>query len=243
MPETKTSHQAIRTQLKQCVDAEKAAFFPRFFKTGPGEYGEGDEFLGVTVPHLRRLSREYKQADSQTITDLMMSRYHEERQLGLFILVLHYQRAKSLAERDLIFNQYLGFLEKGRINNWDLVDCSAHHIVGAHLAEEDSRPLLYSLARSGELWRQRVAMISTFYFIKNHDYEDALRIAEILLNHEHDLIHKAVGWMLREIGNRDQAVEEMFLNQHYAQMPRTMLRYAIEKFSEPKRQDYLKGNI
>jgi len=230
---------SIQSQLAALADEQRAGIQMRFFKTGPGEYGDGDRFIGVRVPELRRLSRQYRTLDRQSIVKLLQSKVHEERHLALFILVLQFKRGNDRQRRS-IYDLYLANLSF--INNWDLVDCSAEHIIGGWL-ETRKKTRLDKLARSADLWPRRVAMLATFHYIKQNDYKDALRIARQLLNDDHDLIHKAVGWMLREIGKRDNATEEAFLQTHYRNMPRTMLRYAIEKFPPSRRQAYLKGAI
>ena len=208
-----------------------------FFKTGKGEYAEGDRFLGIRVPVLRKLVKEYPDLTISQITSLLRSKHHEERLLALLMLVAHYNKAGDDDKRR-IYDLYLA--NTGFINNWDLVDSSAEHIVGAYLWARDKAPI-YALARSEILWERRISIMSTYHFIKKHEFRDALRISKILLKDGEDLIHKAVGWMLREIGNRDVTKEESFLKAHYQKMPRTMLRYAIEKFPGKKRQGYLKG--
>jgi 3-methyladenine DNA glycosylase AlkD len=208
-----------------------------FFKTGKGEYGEGDIFLGIVVPKLRKISEEYKHLQLQDLQILLNSNVHEKRLISLFILVLKYQKASD-EEREKIYDFYLK--NTRNINNWDLVDLSAHQIVGEYLFDKD-RKKLYELAKSSNLWEKRIAIISTFYFIREEQFEDSLKIGEILMNDKHDLIHKAVGWMLREIGKRDFKVEEEFVKKYCKIMPRTMLRYAIEKFPEELRLKYLKG--
>jgi 3-methyladenine DNA glycosylase AlkD len=210
-----------------------------FFKTGSGQYGEGDVFIGIKVPPLRRLAAEFQDASLQTVKGLLASKIHEERTLALMILVRKFVRADERAKQ-AIYKFYLRHLRY--INNWDLVDGSAPYIVGPYLLNRDRKPL-YGLARSSSLWERRIAILSTFYFIREDDFRDALKISELLLQDEHDLIHKAVGWMLREIGNRNRAAEESFLKKHYLKMPRTMLRYATERFPESKRQKYLSGKI
>jgi 3-methyladenine DNA glycosylase AlkD len=207
-----------------------------FFKTGPGEYGEGDRFLGTAVPDLRKLSIKYEALSRTDVAALLRSRWHEERLLALLILVRQYARGTD-ADRRAIHKLYLANTKY--INNWDLVDLSASSIVGAHLDDGHDRALLHKLALSPSVWERRIAIIATFHYIKDGHYEDALTVAELLLRDDHDLIHKAVGWMLREIGKRNQAVEERFLKKHAARMPRTMLRYAIERFPEPLRRQYL----
>lgn len=224
--------------LSHKSNPEKAAFFPRFFKSLPGEYGEGDRFLGVTVPEQRAIvKRVYKDISLKELSKLLQNEYHEARLTALFILVLKFEKNKDVETRKEIVDFYLNHLDY--VNNWDLVDSSCYKILGPYLADKD-RKLLYDLALSDKLWHQRVAMITTLYFIKKGDFKDALGIAEILLHHDHDLIYKAVGWMLREIGNKDQQVELEFLDAHYQTMPRTALRYAIEKFDQSLRKHYRK---
>ena len=227
----KTLHRDIR----RVSTPARAKVSRSFFKTGTGQYGEGDRFLGTTVPDLRALSVKYQDLSLKDLASLLKSPWHEERLLALLILVRQYARGDA-ALRSAIFKLYLGHTRY--INNWDLVDLSADRIVGAHLHDGD-RQLLSKLAQSRSLWERRIAMIASFHFIKRGEYEDALTIAELLLRDEHDLIHKAVGWMLREIGKRDRAVEERFLKKHAAAMPRTMLRYAIERFPDRQRRKYL----
>ncbi|MBF0288017.1 MAG: DNA alkylation repair protein [SAR324 cluster bacterium] len=229
----------IKEELSQLADESIALNSQRFFKTGPGDYGEGDLFLGIRVPVLRKLIPQYKNTTLEQILELLKSPYHEERLFALFLLVGQFSKG-SAEERKQRYHAYLGHTKY--INNWDLVDTSAEHIVGAYLMARDRSPL-YQLVRSKDLWERRIAVLATFYFIKRNEYQDTLQIAELLLNDSEDLIHKAVGWMLREIGKRNLKAEESFLRQHYQQMPRTMLRYAIEKFEEKKRQNYLYGRI
>jgi 3-methyladenine DNA glycosylase AlkD len=231
--------QNIQRKLQELGSREKAEVLQRFFKTGPGEYGEGDIFIGVKVPELRKLAKEYKGITVKEVKQLLRSAIHEERLLALFILVRKYSKGNE-TEKKRIYELYLKSTQF--INSWDLVDVSAHHIIGAFLVDKGKEPL-YRLAKSMNLWERRISIISTFYFIKHDKYEETLKISEILLKDEHDLIHKAVGWMLREIGKRHMPTEEKFLRKHYKRMPRTMLRYAIEKFPEDKRQEYLKGKI
>ena len=230
----------IRARLESLADPRIAESSQRFFKTGPGDYGEGDRFLGVRVPDVRKVAREFRAAPLAAAFTLLRSPLHEERLLGLFMLVERFTRG-SEDERKRIYEEYRKRI-KAYINNWDLVDSSAREIVGAHLEHRD-RTALYDLARSSNLWERRVAIIATHWFIKRGSFDDVLAIAKVLLADEHDLIHKAVGWMLREVGNRDRAVEERFLRVHYRQMPRTMLRYAIEKFPAQRRKAYLAGTI
>ncbi|MFA4922829.1 MAG: DNA alkylation repair protein [Ignavibacteriaceae bacterium] len=229
----------LQRVVKQKVNKQQAEILQRFFKTGPGEYGEGDMFYGIKVPVQRTVANQFKHLPLNDLQILLRSKIHEERLIALLILVLKFKYADE-AVREKLFIFYLKNSE--RINNWDLVDLSADKIVGAFLIDKD-KSLLFKLAKSSNLWERRIAMISTFYFIKNGIFEVTFQIAELLLRDEQDLIHKAVGWMLREIGKRDLETEEEFLKLHYKQMPRTMLRYAIEKFPEVKRQTYLKGTI
>lgn len=229
----------ISKELRALAAPETAALLQRFFKTGPGQYGEGDVFLGIKVPPLRALAKRHRDAGLDTISELLDSRYHEERLLALLLLMQFYQdndESKQAAAYELYLSK------THRINNWDLVDVSAPHIVGRHLQERPRR-ILHKLARSASLWEKRIAIISTLHFIRRGDFNDTLCIAEMLLQDEHDLMHKAVGWMLREVGKRDLAAEEKFLQQHYRNMPRTTLRYAIERFPEPKRKNYLSGKV
>ena len=229
----------IEARLLCLADAEFATHSQGYFKTGVGEYGAGDRFLGIRMPALRRLVKEFKDTGPDVAETLLKSPFHEQRLFALLLLVARFQKGPS-AEQELIYTLYLH--NTRWINNWDLVDSSAHLIVGAWLETRD-RSILYKLAKSDTLWERRIAIMATFHFIRQNDYSDALRLTEVLLHDPEDLIHKAVGWMLREIGNRDRQVESNFLQKHYQKMPRTMLRYAIEKFPEEKRQCYLKGLI
>jgi 3-methyladenine DNA glycosylase AlkD len=229
--------QNLHDDFEKLADAEQAVNLQRFFKTGKGQYGEGDIFLGLKVPVQRKLAKEYHDLSINDVTMLLQSKIHEHRLTALLILMLKYKTADDKT-RKTIFTAYLK--HRKWINNWDLVDCSALYIVGAHLMERDKR-ILYRLARSKNLWQRRIAVLATFYFIQYRRFDDALQIAEILLTDPEDLIHKAVGWMLREIGKRDLSTEERFLKRHCRDMPRTMLRYAIEKFPEQQRQRYLKS--
>jgi 3-methyladenine DNA glycosylase AlkD len=231
---------AVRKRLSGLADASVAESSRRFFKTAAGEYGHGDRFIGIRVPVLRKVAREFRSASIPVALALLRSPLHEERLLALFILVDRYARGAP-AERQRIYEQYLKHVRK-HVNNWDLVDSSAHLIVGAHLENRD-RAILTELAGSQVLWERRVAMIATFWFIRRGSFDDALAIAELLLDDEHDLIHKAVGWMLREVGNRDAAAADRFLRRHCRRMPRTMLRYAIERLPERTRRAYLAGTI
>ncbi len=230
---------SITKRLSKAGSKEQAAISRRFFKTGPGEYGEGDIFIGIKVPVLRKLVKEYPDLSLRDIKTLLRSKYHEERLLSLFIMVDQFSKGDQKKKKS-IYALYLK--STGFINNWDLVDASAHHIVGPYLRDKNKAPL-YELAQSEILWERRIAIMSTFHFIKKGEFSETLKIAETLLADREDLIHKAVGWMLREIGKRQLQIEENFLQVHYRQMPRTMLRYAIEKFPQAQRQRYLKGNI
>jgi 3-methyladenine DNA glycosylase AlkD len=225
----------IRRRLQDLADKKTAKILQGFFKTGPGQYGEGDIFIGIKIPPLRKLAVEFQDAPLKTVETLLKSKIHEERTLALMILVRQFARGDE-ERRERIYNFYLK--QSRYINNWDLVDGSAPYIVGPFLWKRDRRQL-YVLARSASIWERRMAILSTLYFIRQNDFADALKISELLLTDKHDLIHKAVGWMLREIGKRDQAVEEAFLKTHYRKMQRTMLRYAIERFPESKRRRYL----
>ena len=213
----------------------RARHSQRFFKTGKGEYGEGDKFLGLTNPQIRTLAKKYRDLDLADLEKLLGSKIHEHRLISLFILVDQFHRANEQARRQ-IYDFYLK--NATRVNNWDLVDSSAHKIVGWYLEDKD-RAILYKLAKSKNLWEKRISIIATFWFIKNGELNDSLKIAEILLKDEHDLIHKAVGWMLRETGKKDVAILRQFLDKHVLDMPRTMLRYAIEKLPKKERKNYL----
>lgn len=228
----------LRKDLSLYASPQKAEVLKRFFKTGKGQYGEGDIFLGVQVPDLRKIVRKYANIPLDNTLNLLRSKIHEERLIALLIMVEKTKWAKMF-ERETLFKKYLE--NTLYINNWDLVDLSADKIVGSYLFEKP-KDILYSLAASENLWERRIAVMATFDFIKKGFYEDTLKLAKILLNDRHDLIHKAVGWMLREIGKRcSQEVLEQFLLANYKQMPRTMLRYAIERLPEDLRQQYLNG--
>ncbi|HEX8393802.1 MAG TPA: DNA alkylation repair protein [Longimicrobium sp.] len=226
----------IAARLQALGDADDARFLAGYFRTGPGEYGEGDRFLGIRVPVLRRLVRESRGLPLDRVAELLRSPWHEARLLACLLLADAYPRADAAA-RDDIYRLYLR--NTAFINNWDLVDSSAPHVVGAHLVDKD-RAVLEHLARSESLWERRIAILATQHFIRRGDFGTTLRIAELLVDDGHDLIHKAVGWMLREVGNRDRAAEEAFLTRHHRTMPRTMLRYAIEKFPPGLRARYLR---
>lgn len=225
--------------LKEAGDEDRAAHSARFFKTGKGEYGEGDVFLGIPVPLTRKIARLFRGADLEEHETLLNSQYHEARLLALISLSEAFKMGDEEARRN-VFNLYMG--NTNRVNNWDLVDTSAPHIAGAWLWDKSREPL-YALALSESLWERRIAIIATQFFIRNNDFADTLKISDTLLHDHEDLIHKAVGWMLREVGKKDRILEENFLRPRYTGMPRTMLRYAIEKFEPEVRKAYLKGTI
>lgn len=229
----------LRKKIKSLASPEISKTMQWFFKTGKGEYGEGDIFVGLKVPTQRKIASEFKNLELSELKILLDSKIHEERLISLFILVDKYEKNSDI-EKEKIFSFYLK--NRKGINNWDLVDLSAPKIIGKHLLKKD-KSLLFKFAVSENLWERRIAVLSTYEFIRNNDFETTLKIAELLLIDEHDLIHKAVGWMLREIGKRDLKTEENFLKLYYKKMPRTMLRYAIEKFPELKRKKYLLGKI
>lgn len=226
---------AVRKRLRELGDPESALFLQRFFKTGPGQYGEGDRFLGIRVPDIRRIAKESRGIQLDQIEALLHDQWHEVRLLAVILLGEAYKRG-SPEDRDAIFRVYLANAK--RINNWDLVDLSAPNVVGAHLLTR-SRARLDRLARSKSLWERRIAIVSTAAFIRENQFDDTLRVARILMNDSHDLIHKAAGWMLREVGKRDRAVLEGFLEEHAHEMPRTTLRYAIERFSPRDRKRFM----
>jgi 3-methyladenine DNA glycosylase AlkD len=231
--------EGLRTRLRELGDRQKAQFLQGFFKTGPGGYGEGDVFLGIRVPALRKLANQYKTLAPSELLPLLQSPVHEERLLALLVWVGAFSKGDGSA-REAIYGMYL---ENTRyVNNWDLVDLSAPHIVGAFLMDRSREPL-YRLAQSPTLWERRIAVMATFHFIRHNQFSDTLKISRLLLSDKEDLIHKAAGWMLREVGKRNPASEEAFLNEHCRQMPRTMLRYAIERFPEARRRRYLEGTI
>lgn len=229
----------MRAAIRAKADPGIAEHSARFFKSGKGEYGEGDRFHGVRVPVVRSLVKDFRGAPLRSVVSLLKSQWHEERLFAVLLMAEQYRRGDE-DQRQAVFDAYID--NRAFVNNWDIVDSSAHKIVAPHI-ENGSRDLLYDLAGADSLWDRRIAMMSTYYYIKNDDFEDALKLARILRDDEHDLIHKVVGWMLREVGNRDRSVEEKFLKQHYKKMPRTMLRYAIEKFPEARRKAYLNGTV
>ncbi len=229
------SAKEIRNAIHAKADPGIAAQFRRFFKTADGEYGAGEQFLGVRVPDLRRIAREFREASLRVIAGFLRSRWHEERLFAVILMVEKHARGDA-SIREAIHRLYCDNLRF--INNWDIVDASAPRIVGPHLEKRD-RSQLRIWAKSSNLWERRIAIMATFHFIRRNDFDDTLALAETLLHDPEDLIHKAVGWMLREIGNRDRAVVEAFLERHAGVMPRTMLRYAIEKFPERERRAWL----
>lgn len=229
----------IRARLQRRADRERAIGAGRYFKTGPGQYAAGDVFIGVSAPELRSLAKQYRHIAVGDALELLRSPVHEQRALALLILIHIFSKASEQTKKE-IFNLYLN--NTAHINNWDLVDLSAPHIIGRYLMDKARRPL-HRLAKSKNLWERRIAIVATQWFIRNDDFADTLKISETLLVDKEDLIHKAVGWMLREVGKRDLKSEEAFLLKHYKRMPRTMLRYAIERLPEARRQAYLKGRI
>jgi 3-methyladenine DNA glycosylase AlkD len=226
---------SLTKDLQKLRNPEKAKILSRFFKTGKGEYGEGDVFLGIPVPEQRKIAKKYPDLSLTNIQKLLSSRIHEHRLIALLILILKYKKTDATGRGEIV-DFYLK--NTNNINNWDLVDLSAHHILGDYLLKRD-RSILNRLARSDALWERRIAILSTFAFIRNRQFKDTLLICKVLLHDKHDLIQKAAGWMLREIGKRDQATEEQFLKKHSHTMPRTMLRYAVERFDQEKRKVYL----
>ena len=229
----------LKKELQKNSSKEKAEIYSKFFKTQKGEYGEGDIFIGLTVPKQREIAKKYSNLSLSKIQQLLKSKIHEYRLTALLIICKKYKKAKE-EEKANIFNFYLKNTKK--INNWDLVDISAPNIVGNFLLDK-KKSVLYNLANSSNLWEKRIAIVSTLYFIQKKEFEDALAISEILLKDKHSLIHKAVGWMLREIGKRNEPILEDFLKFHYKIIPRTTLRYAIERFEESKRKEYLGGTF
>jgi len=230
---------AAQRRLRSLADPAVAAVSTRFFKTGPGEYGEGDVFIGIKSQTLKMVAKEFTGLPLSEVECLLHSEVHEDRTLALVILVGQFTKGDD-ATRKEIFGRYLA--STTHINNWDLVDISAPQIVGGYL-EKQSRKPLDRLAKSASLWERRISIVATHWFIRQGEFADTLRIAEVLLKDREDLIHKAVGWMLREVGKRDVAVLEEFLAKHILVMPRTMLRYAIERFPEEKRKAYLKNDV
>ena len=229
----------IKDELQRLGNPAQAKVLQRFFKTGKGEYGEGDLFRGIKIPVLRKLAKKYQDVPRAAVQALLTSKLHEDRMLALLILMALYAKADDAGRKNI----YAMYLRNTRyINNWDLVDATAHHIAGHYLMDKTREPL-YRLARSEMLWERRIAIIATFHYIRQNRFDDTLKIAGMLISDPHDLMHKAVGWMLREVGKRDLQAEEQFLKTNYRQMPRTMLRYAIERFPEAKRREYLEGTM
>lgn len=229
----------LEKELQLLKDTERGALLQRFFKTGKGQYGEGDIFFGLTVPQCRMYAKKYAALSYTGISKLLASPIHEKRLIGLLILVHNFEKGGE-EEKKKVYEFYMKSLK--HVNNWDLVDLTAGKIVGGYLFDKE-RSVLYDLANSKDLWEKRVAIIATFYFIAKGEFDDTLNISEMLLHDAHDLIHKAVGWMLREVGKKDGKIERIFLDKYAATMPRTMLRYAIEKFPEDERQKYLRMKI
>ncbi|MCX5687250.1 MAG: DNA alkylation repair protein [Candidatus Omnitrophica bacterium] len=229
-----------KKELRKYASKKKARDLSWFFKTGKGGYGEGDKFIGIIVPNIRKVAKECQDLPLQEAIKLLKSPIHEERLLALLIMVLKFQKAQTEAQKKAVYKAYL--TNTKYINNWDLVDLSSHEIIGSFLLKK-SKKELYSLSKSESLWERRISIVSTYRFIRNGQLKDTLKIARILLKDSYDLIHKAVGWMLREVGKRDLRALESFLKCHYKSMPRTMLRYSIEKFPENKRLRYLNGKV
>ena len=228
---------SLRAELQNAASPEKAKIYQRFFKTGKGQYGEGDIFLGITVPETRKIAKKYVELSFSDIVELLKSKIHEERLIALLLLIEKYKKSDNI-EKERIINFYLSNTKY--VNNWDLVDLSAHQLLGSFIENKD-KSVLVKLAKSENLWERRIAIIATYHFIKSEQYAETFKIAEILIEDKHDLIQKAVGWMLREVGKRSLYAEEDFLKQHYKKMPRTMLRYSIERFDAEKRYNYLKS--
>lgn len=231
----------IEKHIISLGDREYKERIEGYFKTGPGEYGEGDIFIGIRMPALRKEIKQFRDISPLLMAELLRSCYHEVRMFALLLMVHRFKSKNSAeSEQEEIYNHYMENISF--VNNWDLVDSSAHHILGPWLETRD-HALLFELAHSESLWKRRIAVIATFHFINSGEYDDSFRLALLLIRDPEDLIQKAVGWMLREIGNRSREEEERFLRRHYRNMPRTMLRYAIEKFPENIRRAYLAGDI
>jgi len=230
-----TSYKSILADISAKKNIKQADILSRFFKTAKGQYGYGDFFLGIKVPVQRQIAKKYITLKLDDLQKLINSKFHECRLTSLLILTYRFPKSSKIEQRE-IYNFYIKNLN--HINNWDLVDLSAPNIIGNYLYKKSHRPI-YNLVKSKNIWHRRIAVLSTFHFIKNNDFTDSIRISKLLLNDKHDLIHKAVGWMLREIGKRDQKQLIEFLDEHCLEMPRTMLRYAIEKLSESERKKFL----
>lgn len=234
--------QEIKESLAVLSIPEKAAFFPKFFKTGKGEYGEGDKFIGITVPDQRKVAKEYfSKISLKDLSELLSSPYHEHRLTALLMLIFKFEKTKDQAVKDEVVDFYLNHLP--HINNWDLVDTSCYKILGRYAFENQKEDLLKELSKSDQMWHKRIAVVGTMHYIKKGFFELTKGFVTQNLNHPHDLMHKANGWLLREMGNKNEAELLTYLNQHYKNMPRTCLRYAIEKLDEELRQDFLKGRI
>lgn len=232
--------QEITDILKVKGNPDKAKHLARFFKTGKGQYGEGDLFLGITVPEQRAIAQKYQHTEFEALSELIESPYHEVRLTALLIVVYKFEKAKSPDLQAQCVDFYLRHTRY--INNWDLVDLTCYKLLGVWLEDKD-RSLLHSWAANGDLWKQRIAIVACMHFIRRKDFSDFLRIADLLLQHQHDLIHKAIGWLLREVGKKDKEILTTFLSTRYRTMPRTMLRYAIERFPEEERKAYLASEI
>jgi len=230
----------IIKKLKEISDKKTAIQTQKFFKTGKGEYGEGDKFLGIRVPMIRKMVDQYQDITIKETVDLLYSEFHEVRMFAVLALVQKYERGKSVSDKEAIYKIYIKHAKA--VNNWDLVDSSAHKIVGDYILITGGSKILDQLVQSKNLWERRIAIVATFQLIKNNKFDKTLYISKLLLNDKEDLIHKAVGWMLREVGKKDFKVEDHFLQEHYKIIPRTMLRYAIERFPEERRLAYLKGD-
>ena len=230
-----TTFTTVQRKLRQLADPDVAVHSRRYFKNGAGEYAEGDKFLGIRMPKIRALVKTCEDMDADVVEKFLKSQWHEERIFALLVMVLQFQKGTAAKQKEI----YTSYLDSTLyINNWDLTDCSAYQIVGAWLMERNRKPL-YELAKSQSLWERRIAVMATFQFIRNDDFADTLALCELLLNDDEDLIHKVTGWMLREAGKRDVSVLSGFLDQHAANMPRTMLRYSIEKLTDKKRKHYM----
>jgi len=229
----------IKQDLQKLANPEQAKILQRFFKTGKGEYGEGDVFLGIKVPEQRKVAKKHLDISLSELQELVQSKYHEHRLTGFMMIEYKFQKAEKKNDKKEQEELYDFFIKnKEYANNWDIIDVTTPKVVGKYLFDKD-RAILYKLAKSKSIWDRRIAVLATFWFIYKNDFFDSIKIAEILVDDKHDLIHKAVGWMLREVGKRDQAVEEKFLDRHYKTMPRMMLRYALERLPEDRRKHYM----
>jgi len=233
---------SAKKELHSLRNKEIAAHSSRFFKSGKGEYGEGDKFLGVRMPQIRAIAKKYWNIEFDEVSKLIMSSWHEERMLGLIIVVYHYEKVKKSDEKQAnkLYKYYCSQFKY--INNWDLVDVTCYKIIGEHLLDKD-RKILFKWAKSKDLWIKRISMMSTFAFIRKNEFDETMKIANILLKDEHDLIHKVVGWMLREVAKRDKPLIDEFLKKNQKVMARTMLRYAIEKYPQAQRKKILAGTF